>query len=96
MTNLAQAAPPRIRRRVPLLAWAALALAAVAVGVVLFLALRTGGDSAAQPTTRATAPGIRYDGGPEEGTRDPYAAAAPRDLRYDGGPEEGFADPHVR
>jgi hypothetical protein len=32
--------------------------------------------------------GTRYDGGPEEGTRDAALALQPR-IRYDGGPEEG-------
>ena len=34
-------------------------------------------------------PGTRYDGGPEEGSRD-IVAQAPS-ARYDGGPEEGTA-----
>jgi hypothetical protein len=35
----------------------------------------------------------RYDGGPEEGTRGPSAAAPAPDTRYDGGPEEGSRGP---
>jgi hypothetical protein len=38
------------------------------------------------------APGTRYDGGPEEGTRGPSSTPAPPaapGTRYDGGPEEG-------
>ena len=38
----------------------------------------------------APTPGERYDGGPEEGTRDIATSRAPV-ARYDGGPEEGAA-----
>jgi hypothetical protein len=41
-------------------------------------------------------PGIRYDGGPEEGTRGGATAVQPQtapDARYDGGPEEGSRGP---
>jgi hypothetical protein len=34
-------------------------------------------------------PGLRYDGGPEEGSRGPRAVTPPAGTRYDGGPEEG-------
>jgi hypothetical protein len=44
-----------------------------------------------------TAGSIRYDGGPEEGTRGPLAGALPQKpadgTRYDGGPEEGTRGP---
>jgi hypothetical protein len=36
----------------------------------------------------SVAPGVRYDGGPEEGTRGVVSAPQPG-VRYDGGPEEG-------
>ncbi len=42
----------------------------------------------AQPA-QALPGGTRYDGGPEEGTRNPLAAPAAPGTRYDGGPEEG-------
>jgi hypothetical protein len=32
---------------------------------------------------------VRYDGGPEEGTRGPLTAPRSPSTRYDGGPEEG-------
>jgi hypothetical protein len=39
-------------------------------------------------SSRSAAPGARYDGGPEEGTRGVVSAPQPG-VRYDGGPEEG-------
>jgi hypothetical protein len=47
------------------------------------------------PVTAPDGSGARYDGGPEEGTRDtiassPSATQSPS-IRYDGGPEEGRA-----
>jgi hypothetical protein len=69
---------------------ALLALAATAA-VVLVLVLASGGSSGeASGTPAATGaqpPGVRYDGGPEEGR---YAQPGPS-IRYDGGPEEGVA-----
>lgn len=47
--------------------------------------------------TVAAEPGVRYDGGPEEGTRGAFgtgASAGSADgIRYDGGPEEGTRSP---
>jgi hypothetical protein len=40
-------------------------------------------------TTAPVAPGTRYDGGPEEGTRGAIASPPAPGTRYDGGPEEG-------
>src|SRR5919106_888423 len=39
------------------------------------------------------APGPRYDGGPEEGSRGLHTAPIAPDTRYDGGPEEGSRGP---
>jgi hypothetical protein len=76
------------------------ALLAVAMVALIVLAatvaiLATDGDRTTGPTSAAMqveAPGpvggIRYDGGPEEGTRG-TAANASAATRYDGGPEEG-------
>jgi hypothetical protein len=76
------------------------ALLAVAMIVVVGLTaavviLATNDDrdtsaSSTQPLNAATqpAPGQRYDGGPEEGTRGVATARQPG-VRYDGGPEEG-------
>jgi hypothetical protein len=41
------------------------------------------------PRSGPVAPGARYDGGPEEGTRSPLTSRLAPDTRYDGGPEEG-------
>jgi hypothetical protein len=40
-------------------------------------------------TTAPVAPGTRYDGGPEEGSRGAIAEPVAPGTRYDGGPEEG-------
>src|ERR687884_526738 len=68
------------RFSVPLLAWAALALATMAVAVVLILAVTSGGQEEGTrgpfryaPIQRDT-PAVRYDGGPEEGTAAQQAA----------------------
>jgi hypothetical protein len=39
--------------------------------------------------TAPVAPGTRYDGGPEEGTRGAITSPVAPGTRYDGGPEEG-------
>jgi hypothetical protein len=39
-------------------------------------------------TDTVAPPGLRYDGGPDEGSRGPQAAQPPA-TRYDGGPDEG-------
>jgi hypothetical protein len=57
-------------------------------------------SSASAPSTSNTAPGVRYDGGPDEGTagvtQQSAITAGPRPYhgggfneRFDGGPEEG-------
>jgi hypothetical protein len=94
----------RDRRRAKIIALAAVtAFTALLVTLILVL---DGGDSPTagtktpavqatqQPTTQ---PGVRYDGGPEEGTRGRFIAPSRGSLsvppfpetRYDGGPEEG-------
>jgi hypothetical protein len=86
------------RAAVPLLGWAALALATMAFAVVLILAITSDGDTGvSRSVPAATAPGVRYDGGPEEGTRGPSVSSpatrsAPA-VRFDGGPEEGTRGP---
>lgn len=40
-------------------------------------------------TDTVAPPGLRYDGGPDEGSRGPQAADAAPATRYDGGPDEG-------
>jgi hypothetical protein len=40
-------------------------------------------------STAPVAPGTRYDGGPEEGTRGAITSPPAPGTRYDGGPDEG-------
>jgi hypothetical protein len=80
-----------------LLAVATIAVVALAIAVVI---LAADGDemnrtSSARPAparvpqaVHGPAPGIRYDGGPDEGTRGIIRAHSPS-TRHDGGPEEG-------
>ncbi len=73
-------------------------VAAFALAGVLALA-SSGGDrpSPSQPSVSSesslTAPGVRYDGGPEEGSRGLGDLVAPNPGRPDGGPEEGTRGP---
>jgi hypothetical protein len=79
-----------------LLAVAMIAIVGLTAAVVI-LAINDGGSSSlssAAPvsTPAAEAPGVRFDGGPEEGTRGIRAsspASPPAGIRFDGGPEEG-------
>jgi hypothetical protein len=77
-----------VRSRQALVLAALLALAATAA-IVLVLAV--GGSSGGPNSTSLPAsnhyplPGVRYDGGPEEGS----SAATGPNVRYDGGPDEG-------
>ena len=61
---------------------------------VVILATNEDHDISAGSATQLSAPGptgnIRYDGGPEEGSRSIVFAQQPS-TRYDGGPEEGTA-----
>jgi hypothetical protein len=75
---------------------ALLAVAMIAVvgltAAVVILATDDDPGTSAGPATQASAPSpagtIRYDGGPEEGSRGIVPARQPG-VRYDGGPEEG-------
>ena len=75
---------------------ALLAVAMIAVvgltAAVVILATDDDPGTSAGTATQASAPSpagtIRYDGGPEEGTRGIVPARQPG-VRYDGGPEEG-------
>jgi hypothetical protein len=91
---------------------ALLALAAITVlcltAAVVILAIEDDGlDSApiaTSPTVTApapydtvpVAPGLRYDGGPDEGTRGLHAQPIPGNTRYDGGPDEGTRGLHAQ
>jgi hypothetical protein len=83
-----------------LFALAAITVLCLTAAVVILAIEDDGTDSASLGTapavtapvlhdTMSVAPGTRYDGGPEEGTRGPSAVAPPAGTRYDGGPEEG-------
>ena len=72
-------------------------VAAFACAAVLALAIGDGGTPAADTARPAAVeksaivhPGVRYDGGPEEGN---WRAVAPNTGRPDGGPEEGTRGP---
>ncbi|MDP8907956.1 MAG: hypothetical protein M3N47_02315 [Chloroflexota bacterium] len=82
-----------------------LGLLGLVAATLVVLALTLGGSDANtagsivsdQPASRTderpVAPGTRFDGGPEEGTRGPAAAASSPGTRFDGGPEEGTRGP---
>ena len=77
-----------------LLAITVFALLAMAVAVVILLASTGTGapSSGTVPSTTEPSPaGIRYDGGPDEGTRGLVESSRVPSTRYDGGPEEGGA-----
>jgi hypothetical protein len=81
-----------------LLAVAMVAVVGLAAAVVI-LATDDDRDPVAGSTIQVSAPSptgdIRYDGGPEEGTRGVVPARQPG-VRYDGGPEEGTASLNQR
>jgi hypothetical protein len=76
---------------------ALLAIAMIAVvGLTAAVVIQANDDDTAPVVSSvapATAPSptgtIRYDGGPEEGTRGPLSSSAASGTRYDGGPDEG-------
>jgi hypothetical protein len=80
-----------------MLAVALVAVVALAASLVV-VALNDDGSGpsavsgTAAPALSAPAPAsLRYDGGPDEGTRGPNAVPAPSTARADGGPTEGTA-----
>jgi hypothetical protein len=91
-----------LKRRTVRALWIAAAAAAAAAAVVVVLLLAGGGERVSAPDepgraaqTLNPAGGIRYDGGPDEGTRgvvSPRTVEPTQGIRYDGGPEEGTAD----
>jgi hypothetical protein len=76
-----------------LLVIATIAVVGLATAVVILAndEDRAASVSTATPVVVQPNSGERYDGGPEEGTRDISSAHAPV-SRYDGGPEEGTRD----
>jgi hypothetical protein len=90
MSQLTHPKPQALRLRIPPRVWLAVVTLIAGAAIALFFVI-SGGDEATQTPNTAvteTAAGIRYDGGPEEGTRGAVAARQPG-VRYDGGPEEG-------
>jgi hypothetical protein len=89
--------PLRLRpSRLIWIAVAAVVIVGIAISIMLFVADDNGSSSpaAATPATSLNRPaGVRYDGGPEEGTRGPATSTSNSTTRYDGGPEEGTRGP---
>ena len=81
-----------------LLAITVIALVAMAVAVVILASAGTSTPSRAiVPSTTGPSPaGIRYDGGPDEGTRGLSVSPRVPVTRYDGGPDEGGASRVMR
>ena len=100
----------REQRRARIIALAAVTV--VTAGLVALVLALNGGDQPARDTNSSSLqaeqpsipqtqePGVRYDGGPEEGTAaltqrsapatfDPNSIKEAPGVRYDGGPEEG-------
>jgi hypothetical protein len=76
-----------------LLAIAMIAVAGLTAAVVILVTNEdrdTSAGSAAQVSAQGPTGSIRYDGGPEEGSRG-VVPAEPPSIRYDGGPKEGSA-----
>jgi hypothetical protein len=94
-----QPAAVALRRRARGPLWIAVAAALAAASVLLALLLASGSERSSAPDEpgRATrtlnvAAGVRYDGGPDEGSRGVVPAGteeAAEGIRYDGGPDEG-------
>jgi hypothetical protein len=76
-----------------LLAIAMAAVLALSVAVVILATdedeLAGSAPAAAGKAASLPNPGVRYDGGPEEGTRAIIPVPQAPDARYDGGPDEG-------
>jgi hypothetical protein len=74
-----------------LLAAALIAIAALSATVVLVANDDNSAKVSAQPqAAQQQAPGARFDGGPDEGTRGlSTGAGLPPGTRFDGGPDEG-------
>ena len=99
MSGITQPQPQAIRSprstRLRTAAIVAAVVAAFALAAVLALAIGEDAstrDAAAPAAVESsiTQPGVRYDGGPEEGS---WRATAPNPGRPDGGPEEGTRGP---
>ena len=80
-----------------LLAIALVAIVALAATVVILANDDESTKVSAQPqAAQQQAPGVRFDGGPDEGTRGiSTGAALPAGTRFDGGPDEGTRGPQA-
>jgi hypothetical protein len=91
MSQLTHTQPRLLQVRLPL--WLRLAAVALIAGAAIALFFAVSADDEAIQTPNAavsdTAAGIRYDGGPEEGTTGIVPPRPAEGIRYDGGPEEG-------
>ena len=91
MSQLAHPHPQLLRLRLPL--WARLAAVPLIAGAAIALFFTVSANDEAIQTPNAavsdTAAGIRYDGGPDEGTTGIVRPSPADGIRYDGGPEEG-------
>ena len=67
--------------------WLAVVAAIVVAAVPTYLIVSDDDGTAQNSQSVAPANGLRYDGGPNEGTRG--VNSQPSGIRYDGGPEEG-------
>jgi hypothetical protein len=101
MSHVAHTQPQPLRVRLPL--WITLAAVALLAGaaIAVYFIVSADDDEAAK-TAVSGAAGVRYDGGPNEGTAaltkrsapatfDPNSIKKAPGVRYDGGPEEGTA-----
>ena len=91
MSHLSHTQPRVLQFRLP--RWLRLAaVALIAAGAIAIFVAVSANDEAIQTPNAAvsdSAAGIRYDGGPEEGTTGIVPAGPAEGIRYDGGPEEG-------
>lgn len=91
MSQVAHTQPQVLRFRLPLRVWLAAVALIAGTAIALFFAL-SAEEATDTPKTAdsASVAGVRYDGGPDEGTRGLlYSGSAAAGIRYDGGPEEG-------
>ena len=100
MSQLAHPHPVIAARNHPRVSWTVVALVvlAAAAAVLLFAVIDDDDLTVSPPSlSTLTVDGVRYDGGPEEGTAGVSslnvapAAIASGPVRYDGGPNEGTA-----
>jgi len=101
MSHIAHTQPQAVRIRLPLGITLAVVALIAGAAIALFFVLSADDDEVTQSPKPAAA-GVRYDGGPEEGTAAVTQRSAPATfdrnsineapgVRYDGGPEEGSA-----